>query len=301
MSLFLRPRRAAVAFLLLLGCASGASAQGSGWQSFVSVSPVFEDADLDTDGGFSVGGVILRAGTSTGFGNGNRAGITVNYDYFDYSFDDPKAFGGVAPWRILQRTGFSVPLSFAASDGWSLGVTPAFDWFKENGAQSSDALSWGATLTAAKRFPDGNVLGIGLAAFERIEDTSLFPFLIVDWRFSERWRLINPLAAGPTGPAGLELDYLFDNGWTVGVGAAFRESRWRLSASGPVANGIGQISGVPVYLRASRSFDRSITFNAYIGAVANGELRVESPSGNLLRKEEFDLAPLVGLNITARF
>ena len=29
--------------------------------------------------------------------------------------------------------------------------------------------------------------------------------------------------------------------------------------------------------------------------------RVEDPSGNLLRKEEFDLSPLVGFNVTARF
>lgn len=297
----LRPLHTAAAFLLALGLAGGTCAQDSGWRSFVSISPVFEDANLDAGGGFSVGGAILRAGTATGFGNGNRAGITFNYDYFDYSFDDPTAFAGVAPWRILQRIGFAVPLSFAMSDGWSVAVTPSFDWFKENGAKSSDALNWGATFAAAKRFADGNVLGLGFAAFERIEDTSLFPFPIVDWRFGQNWRLSNPLAAGPTGPAGLQLDYLFDNGWTVGAGFAYREFRARLSASGPVANGIGQISGVPVFLRASRSFDRTFTLNAYVGAVANGELRVESPSGTLLRKEEFDLAPLVGFNVTARF
>ena len=301
MAACLRPPHTAAAFLFVLGFAGAACAQESGWQSFVSVSPVFEDADLDAGGGVSIGGAILRVGTSTGFGDGNRAGVILNYDYFDYSFDNPTAFGGVAPWRIVQRTGFSVPLSFAMRDGWSLGVTPSFDWFRENGAKSSDSLSWGAMFAAVKRFADGNVLGLGLAAFDRIEDTKLFPFPIVNWRFGQNWQLINPLAAGPTGPAGLELDYLFDNGWTVGVGFASRESRFRLSESGPVANGIGQISGVPVFLRAARSFDRTFTLNAYVGAVANGELRVEGPSGNLLRKEEFDLSPLIGFNVTARF
>lgn len=295
-----RPHTAA-AVLFVLGFAGAACAQDSGWSSFASISPVFEDANLDTGGEFSVGGAILRVGTSKSLGYGNRAGITFNYDYFDYSFDDPKAFAGVAPWQILRRVGFAVPLSFPMNDGWVLGVTPSFDWFSENGAKSGDSLSWGATFTAAKRFSDGNVLGLGVAAFDRIEDTSLFPFPIVDWRFGGNWRLINPLAAGPTGPAGLELDYLFDNGWTVGAGVAYRETRYRLSASGPVANGIGQVSGVPVFLRASRSFDRTFTLNFYVGAVANGELRVEDPSGNLLRKEEVDLAPLIGLNITARF
>jgi len=297
----LRTLHTAAVLLLVLGLTGVARAQDSGWRSFVSVSPVFEEADFDAGGDVSVSGVIMRAGTSRGFGNGNRAGITLNYDYVDYSFDNPVAFGGVAPWNAVQRYGFSAPLSFAMSDGWTLGVTPSVDWFKENGAKSSDALVWGGTFSAVKRFADGNVLGFGIAAFDRIEDTSLIPILIVDWRFNKHWRLINPLATGPTGGAGLELDYLFDNGWTMGAGFAYREARYRLSESGPVANGVGVIKGAPVYLRASRAIDRTFTLNAYVGAVAGGELRVEDPSGNLLRKEEFDLAPFVGFNITARF
>jgi hypothetical protein len=296
-----RMRRLVLAVLFGAGFAAAAHAQDAGRQSFISVSPVFEEGDLDSGGSFDVGGAIVRAGTSTGFGDGHRAGITLNYDYFDYSFDNPTAFNGVAPWNILQRYGFSIPLSFALRDGWSVGVVPSFDWFKENGASTSDALAWGATFSAVKRFAGGNVLGLGVAAFDRIEETSIFPFPIVNWRFNERWRLINPLAAGPTGPAGLELDYLLDNGWELGVGAAWRRARYRLSEGGPVANGVGQISGLPVYLRASREFAKTYTFSLYGGVVAGGELRVEDSSGNLVREEDFDISPIVGFNVTARF
>jgi hypothetical protein len=292
---------AAFAALALAG-ASGASAQQqSEWNSFISVSPVFEEADLDSGGDFNVGGAIVRFGASREIGGGNRAGITVNYDYFDYNFGNATAFGGAAPWNILQRYGFSVPLSFRMSDGWVVGVTPSFDWFLENGAKSSDALVWGATFTAAKRFDNGNVLGIGLAAFERLEETSFLPFLIVDWRLSERWRLINPLQAGPTGGAGLELDYVTDSGWNIGPGFAIRRARYRLSESGPTPNGIGDIRGVPIFLRASRTFAKMYTVNLYGGVVAGGELRVEDQNGNLLTKEDFKIGPLLGFNITARF
>jgi hypothetical protein len=293
---------AAVFVIATLALSSAAPAQESPWRSFVSVSPLYEAAaDLDGGGDFSVGGVILRGGTSRDLGGGNRAGITLNYDYFDYSFGNPVAFGGVAPWNIIQRYGFSLPTSFALRDGWSVGVTPSFDWFKENGAKSSDSLVWGATFSAVKRFDNGNLLGLGVAAFDRIEETSFFPFPIVDWRFGQRWRLINPLAAGPTGPAGLELDYLFDNGWTVGLGASYRVTRFRLSDSGPTPNGIGEVSGVPVFLRATRDLGKTTTLNLYGGVIASGELRVEDPSGNLIRKEEFDPAPFVGANFVARF
>lgn len=284
-----------------LTVAPNAPAQQSPWRSFVSVSPVFEDADLDSGGDVKVGGVILRAGTSRDLGGGTRAGITLNYDYFDYSFSNPVAFGGVAPWQIVQRYGFSIPISLALDDGWSLGITPSLDWFRENGANTSDAKAWGATVIAAKRFDGGNLLGLGVAAFSQIEDTSYYPLLIVNWRFGERWQLVNPLAAGPTGPAGIELDYLFDNGWTVGVGAAYRRTRFRLSESGPTPNGIGEISGVPIFLRASRDLGTAVTLNLYAGVIANGQLEVNDPSGNLIRKEDLELAPLIGANLVFRF
>jgi hypothetical protein len=265
------------------------------------VSPVFEDANLDDGGDFSVGGAIVRFGTSTDIGEGNRAGLTLNYDYFDYSFDNAAAFGGVAPWKVVQRYGFSAPMSFVAQDGWIFGVAPSMDWFRENGASASDALVWGATLSATKRFEDGNFLGLGLAAFSGIEENSFFPFPIVNWRFSPRWQLINPLAAGPTGPAGLELDYLTESGWTVGVGAAGRKTRFRLSESGPVANGVGQVSGAPIFLRAAREFEGGLTLNLYAGVVVAGQLRVEDASGKQLREDNFDMSPIVGANFTMRF
>jgi hypothetical protein len=296
--LTLRPLAVAMTAACL---ASAAQAQAPAARSFVSVSPVFEEADLDQGGDFSVGGVILRAGTSAGFGEGHRIGLTLNYDYFDYSFDDPVAFGGVAPWKVVQRYGFAVPLSFALQDGWSVGVSPQVDWFRENGAKTSDALVWGATATAVKRFDGGNLLGLGLAAFSGIEEDKFFPFPIVSWQFAPRWRLVNPLAAGPTGPAGLELDYLADGGWTIGVGAAWRSTRYRLSQSGPVANGVGEISGAPVFLRVSRDFEGAYTLNLYAGFVAGGQIRIEDSSGRRLVEEDFDASPIVGANLTLRF
>lgn len=292
---------ATVAAVVALPAIAHAQQQSPTPNSFISVSPVFEEADLDRGGEFDVKGIILRAGTSREFGAGHRGGITLNYDYFDYDFDNPVAFGGVAPWGTVQRYGFSLPFSFAMRDGWSIGVTPSFDWFREDGAKTSDSLIWGATFSAVKRFADGNVLGLGLGVFDRLEETSVFPFPIVNWRFSKHWRLINPIAAGPSGPAGLELDYLFDNGWTMGVGAAYRRTRFRLDETGPTPNGVGEISGLPIFLRVSNTFAKMYTLNLYAGAVAGGQIKVEDSSGNELQKEDFDLAPLIGFNITARF
>jgi hypothetical protein len=272
------------------------------WHPFVSVTPIYQgNADLDRGGDFSVGGVVMRGGVSYDFGGGNRAGVTLNYDYFDYAFSTPESLGIRPPWDIVERYGVTIPLSLDVGDGWSLGAAPSVDWFMENGADSGDALSWGATVSGIKRFKDGNRLGLGVGAFDGIEETTVFPYLIVDWRLSDRWRVVNPLPSGPTGPAGLELDYQFDGGWTAGVGAAWRVLRFRLSDTGPTPSGIGQERGVPVFLRVSRSFTDRLALHLYGGVVAAGQLRQENASGGLLREEDFDPAPLFGATFVGRF
>ncbi len=287
---------------LLAATGSVHGSETGNWQGFVSLTPVYQGkADLDRGGDFSVGGAILRGGASTDLGGGNRAGITLAYDYFDYSFSNSGAFGRLAPWSIVQRYGVSAPLSFEVGDGWSVGFVPSVDWFKENGANTGDSLTWGATVSGSRRFEGGNRLGLGVGVFDGIEKTSVFPFLVVDWRFGDRWRLINPLSSGPTGPAGLELDYRFDGGWTAGFGAAYRVMRFRLSETGRVRNGVGEESGVPVFVRVTRNFTDQMALHLYGGVVAGGRLRVENSSGNKLREEDFDPAPLFGATLVGRF
>lgn len=297
------PRALHFAGLCLASCvaAGTAWAQDPGWRSFISVSPVREDADLESGGDLTVNAVILRGSTSTSIGGGNRAGITLNYDYSDYSFNKATAFGGVGPWGVVKRYGGSVPLSFALQDGWIVGVAPSADWFLEDGAKSSESLVWGGTLTAVRRYDNGNVLGLGLAAFSGIEENKLFPFPIINWQLSPNWRVTNPLAAGPTGPAGLELEYAWGGGWSLAVGAAYRQLRFRLKEQGPTPNGVGEISGVPVFLRARRDFGQDWTLNLYGGVVAAGEIRVEDAAGNVQRKDDLKTAPIFGANVAVRF
>jgi hypothetical protein len=296
-------RRTSSTFLTLaLATAGAAHSQEMNWQPFLSVTPVYQgEGDLDGGGDYSAQSVIVRMGVLGDLGRGNRAGVTLNYDYTDYSFSNPVRFGNVAPWNIVQRYGVSVPLSLELSDGWSVGLAPSFDWFRENGADTGDAFTWGGIVSATKRFDNGNRLGFGMGVFDRIEETSVFPFLLVDWRFSDRWRLVNPLPAGPTGPAGLELEYRFDSGWNVGLGAAWRNARFRLSNDGPVPNGIGEERGIPVFLRVAHAFGEQMSLQLYAGLVTAGQLRVEDSSGNELSQVDSDTAPFFGAPFSARF
>lgn len=297
---FERPLRIAALFAALV-MGGAVQAQGN-WRPFASITPLYVgDSGIDGGGEYSMFGAIVRAGVQTGFGGTNLAGLTVNYDYLDYSFSDPAAFGGVAPWNVVRRYGVATPLVFGVADRWALGFIPSVDWFRENGADEGEALTWGGVVSASRFFDGGNLLGLGVGVFQRLEKTSVFPLLLINWKLTDRWRLTNPLSAGPTGPAGLEIDYRLDGGWNIGLGAAWRTTRFRLSEAGPVPNGIGEESGLPVFLRATRNFGTGISMNLYAGVVTAGQLRIEDPDGNGLREVDVDPAPLFGVTFSARF
>jgi hypothetical protein len=285
-----------------LAVAGAAQAQDRAWQSFVSVTPVFEGkGSLDGGGDVSAWNAVVRAGFSGAISPTSRAGLTFNYGYSSYSFSDPVAFGGVAPWGSVRRYGVAAPLIFGLEGGWALGVAPSVDWIHETGADESESIQWGAVLSATRIFADGNRIGFGLGVFERLEKTSYYPLILVDWKIGDRWRVVNPLPSGPTGPAGLELDYRFDNGWNLGLGAALRSIRFRLSEDGPVPNGIGEERGVPVFLRATRGLGDGMTLHLYAGVITSGQLRVEDSAGNRLREVDLGTTPIFGLTFSARF
>ncbi|HRD34555.1 MAG TPA: hypothetical protein PLR02_09895 [Rhodocyclaceae bacterium] len=270
-------------------------------ESFASVTPVWQgNTDFDNGGDFEATGLVVRLGTQTRFGEGHRGGISLQYDGIDYDFSRRTPFGG-APWGNVQRIGLNLPFAFRGENDWTYGVAPSVEWARENGADWSDSLVYGAMFSATRSFAPDKRLGLGLGAYSHIEENRLVPLVIVDWSLNERWRLVNPLPAGPAGPAGLELDYRFDNGWNVGLGAAYRSIRFRLSDHGPVRNGVGEESGVPVFLRASTRFGASSSFFVYAGAVLSGELRVENSNGTKLSDESFETAPLFGATFSTRF
>lgn len=296
-----RKARAATVLALMLMLASEVGVAAESWRSFFSVSPFWRgNTDIDNGGDFGAGGVVVRGGASGVFGAGHRVSVTLRYDYTDYDFSERTAFGG-APWGNVQSVGFSVPLLFSGSNGWFYGITPSLDWNRENGADWSDSLVYGGIISATKVFAPDRRLGFGMGVFDDIEETDVIPIVIIDWRLSERWRLVNPLPAGPAGPAGIELDYSFDNGWNLGLGAAYRSQRFRLSENGPVPGGVGEDTGVPVFLRASTDVSDGMSFFLYAGAVVGGELRVEDADGNEVREESVDPAPLFGATFRMRF
>jgi len=299
----LRPMTAAI--LLAWGGAPGALAQAlrppePGWQPSATFTPWFRGrADFGGGGGFEASGGMIRAGLDGPVGNGLRAGLTLSYDFTHYAFSSPGAFG-VAPWSDVHRVGLSVSILIQGPAEWSFLASPSLDYFLEDGADSSKAATFGGVLAVSRWYGPDLRLGLGAILFDRLGQFVVIPFPLIDWKITDRLRLANPLAAGPTGGAGLEISYAIDGGWTFGAGGAYRSVRFRLREQGPTPNGIGGERAVPAFVHAGRRFGRSIALDVYAGALLGGQVSVED-SGGRVTEQDFDPAPLIGGTLSARF
>lgn len=290
-----------VCVMTALGVAGQVAAQAPDSFSY-SISPVMNTkSDLDSGGEASFAGVLTTFGRSWSLSPQSSLGLRVNADYEDWDFDQARGFGGAAPWGQLYRVGLSMPYSVMTDGGWYLGVTPMVDYSGESGANFSDALGYGASLSAARRVGYNLTLGVGVGAFSRIEENTLFPFLIIDWHLTDRMRLSNPFPAGPAGPAGLELSYALNANWEAGFGASYRSYRQRLDEDGPFAGGVGEHSYIPIYLRLGRDLSEAVKLSLYAGATTNATVRVEDADGNRLYEEDRDPAAMLGLSLSGRF
>ncbi len=157
------------------------------------------------------------------------------------------------------------------------------------------------TLPASKAFGKGRVLGIGTGVFKQLEEVQTVVFPIVDWALTDRLRINNPLPAGPTGPAGLELNYQVSEKWALGVGGAYRQVAFRLREDGPFSGGIAEEAGVIAFLHAGTQAGQRLTVDCYAGAVINGQLEVKDRNGDSLVAHDLGTAPIFGATLKLAF
>ena len=259
------------------------------------------DTDFDRGGSFSWGGARAAGGMLHQFTPQIAAGASISYEYQAWTFTDPVAFGGVAPWKNINRPRLAGTVLYTPAPDWVVGFIPSVGWSYENGAAMGDALEYGAVVTAAKIISPGLTLGLGAAVFHQIYETKVYPFPVIDWQIDPHWKLTNPFEAGPAGGAGLELTYGINDQWEIGGGGSYRSYVFRLSQDGPVGNGIGQNNFVPVFLRVSYHAGKGTQLDLYAAALTGGKLTVKNASGNDISNDSYKTAPALGLTLQTRF
>lgn len=297
---FIRAPIRGVAFAAALGAPVAASAAAPGGDDTWSISAsVFGQSDADLDGGGNVGrsGAMVSAGVRRQLDSGLGLGANFSYQYTHWTFDDPLAFGSVAPWKNIHRATLGLHVRSRLSDTWSLFAAPMLQYSAESGASFSDALRYGGAIGFVRDYAPDLKVGFGATVVRDIDKTRVLPLVGVWWKLDEHWSLGNSDPAGATGLAGVELAYRHDARWDFGVGLGFDRYRFRLDEHGPTAGGVGESRSASLYGRVSFQPHRVVRLDAYVGASFSNELRVEYPDRRRVT-EKYDNAPVVGFAVS---
>ena len=252
-------------------------------------------------GEFTVSRAFVNADVTGATGSPTSLGLGLTYDREEYTFSGPSGMSVPSTWGTIHRIALSPSIIHSISTYWRILVSPSIGYAGEEGSEPGDSLVYGGVISATKTIGPDLSLGLGTGAFRQIDRWRFFPFLSVRWRINDRWRLSNPLRVGPAGPAGLELACSLDRNWEAGAGGAYRSYRFRLDEGGTVPGGIGEIRGIPLFARLSRTWRHGWRADLYAGVVLGGKLGIENGRGDHNGSASFDPAPLGGLFVTRKF
>jgi len=267
----------------------------------VSASYVHQfDTDIGRSGEFRLDRALIRSDWKRKMSETVTLGVGAHYDYSDYSFTGRLNDQIADPWDEVHALNLSVSALFTLDKNWKLFVAPSVGVAAGSGADWGDSMVYGGTVWASYRFSPSLTLGLGAGVFSKPEEVSAFPLIIVDWKITDRLRLANPLQAGPTGPAGLELSYAF-NDFTIAAGGAYRSARFRLDDHGPVSDGVGEDKSFPLWARFSAKLGKAGTLGLYGGAMVGGKMTIEDSRGHEISDESYDASPFLAATVSFKF
>ncbi|MGL6041956.1 MAG: hypothetical protein ACRC01_12280, partial [Deefgea sp.] len=281
--------------IMSLACAYPALASANDVQWNVSVTPIYsQKTDLDSGGRVGSDMILASLGAATAIDRNQRIGFNLSMSRQEWSFDTPKAWGGKTPFDDFNRAVLTVPYSYATSAGWIYSVSPGVEFSAEEGADRGESINYGLTAFAAHQFSPDLLLGLGVGAWDGPNDNKVFPFIIVNWKLTDRLTLKNPNVAGPAGPAGLELAWNVAPKWTLSAGGTWRDVEIRLSDSNPIAShGTVENRTVPLFVSADYAIAPSTSLKLYAGAALNGQFIINDNNGNEVSKEKYSTMPFL--------
>jgi hypothetical protein len=256
---------------------------------------------LDSGGRFNWAGGIAKVAMTRQLTPAFAVGFVARYEYESWNFNSPAAFGNVAPWKNLNAPSIGVDFTYAWAPDLFLDVEPTVAWTYESGANTSDALTWGAVASVSKAYSPDLLLGLGISAFRRVDKTQVLPFFVVNWKINDKWRVNNPFAAGPAGGAGLEVVYSPDDRWEVAQGLTYRSYRFRLATDAPTPSGIGENSFIPLFMRVTRKLTKDARLDFYAAIVTGGKLKVDTEDGGGLYSDNYKIGPSLGATLVVNF
>lgn len=249
------------------------------------------EADIDHDGDFSEARFSLSGERPINLNDQWRLTPMLGYRFGAFDFSD------FEPWEDIHELRGTVVGRYALDEQWAFFGGPSIGLAMESGADASDALTFGFIAGVTYKINDRMVVGGGLGVTTEIEDSATVrPIVIINWRINDHWSLESGYldAAGGGGP-GAEIRYHINDQWSVAGGGQYQEKRFRLDEDGPVPDGVGEDTFVPIYAKLTWTINQHAALELLGGVSFGGELRLEDSHGHKIFDEDYDPAPLFGL------
>jgi len=261
------------------------------------------NTDLNASGSFGRSYASASFGLIKPVSSSTTLGISVRYEREFWSWSNMQSYSasGKNPWSTIDTPALSMVYSRKLDSDWRLNLVPTVESTGEQGTSPSNSLTYGGIVNASKQLSPTLNLGLGTGVFRQIDTNRIFPYLVVDWKITDRWNLNNPFPGGPAGGAGLELTYAATPSFKVSGGAAYRSYRFRLNDASAYAGGVGQNRFVPIFAKFSYAFDRQTRLDLYTIANVGGSLSATDSGGNQVFNANYKTAPAIALNLVTRF
>ncbi|MBR9726724.1 autotransporter outer membrane beta-barrel domain-containing protein [Shewanella intestini] len=203
-------------------------------------------------------------------------GVNLGYDNLDYGWkvnQNNQLINASVPWTSINRYSVGMSVNYRPNNQWMFMVSPKVQYAYANTASSSNALSYGAVGMGMYRFDSGNMLGLGVAYLNDISEVRTVPYLAVKWQINDKLVLTNPFQAGFSGPAGLELQYQYNDNWDFGIGSSRRTERFLVENDDTTI----EIEEWVSFLRAGWKVSNSALIHIYGGYYFAGEMQLSEP------------------------
>jgi hypothetical protein len=265
-------------------------------------------AELDFNASFkdAPGDVtITRAGVALGArmaaGDRGQVNLGLDYEFSNYAFSNATGLvpGVSEPWSDVHRVQFS--------GRYSRQQTREFSWFVGGGigAAGEDGADWSQAIYGAA-FAGGQyalseklTLGLGVAVRTLLEDNpQVYPIPIVNWQISDQWKLTSG------GRPGVALSYSPTEQLTFRLSGGYEiyELRdFRLAHNGPVPDGVGRETRIPVMLGVTYAAGTQISLEANVGYNFAEQLEVLDSGGNRISRQDVKPAPMLLVSFGYRF
>jgi hypothetical protein len=274
----------------------------SGWSSFFQGGALHQfDADMDDDSRFSVNRYFLQAGMTYAANSGSSVSVAVGYGQDHYDFSGNGGFSLLSPWKTVHSLRLSAPIRWGLDRNWVIYFVPTLRTAAESGADWGDAMFGGGFAGFTYRFSDRLTIGPGIGAIRQIEDSSIFPVLLIDWNITDEIALQTGRGLGATLGPGLLISWTPTPKWSFGISGRYEKLRFRLDKEGMVPRGIGDDRAFPVLAGVTYRFSRDAQVRFSGGVDLGGRLRLEDEGGGLVLEEDHDAVPVIAASFRFRF